>query len=295
MSPQPRILDVVPTVGRYLVLDLRAGRDPRAATGRLRDLPVENMVVGVGLPLALAVGANIPGLRTFPAPSGPGCSFPSNQGALWVFLAANELGELHDRARALLGKLDEDFVVKEDVTSFMYREGRDLTGYVDGTENPTGERAVAAAIVAGRGAGLDGSSFVAVQRWVHALDRFARSSPEVRDATIGRRLSNNEEIADAPASAHVKRAAQENFDPPAFMVRRSMPWSTGPEQGLYFVAFGESLDRFERVLLRMAGLEDGIVDGLLGFSKAVSGGYYWCPPVLDGRLDLRATAGTSPS
>jgi hypothetical protein len=30
---------------------------------------------------------------------------------------------------------------------------------------------------------------------------------------------------------------------------------------LYFVAYGESLDRFERVLRRMEGVEDGIVDG----------------------------------
>ncbi len=52
------------------------------------------------------------------------------------------------------------------------------------------------------------------------------------------------------------------------------------------MAFGESLDRFERVLSRMAGREDGIVDALLGFTRALSGGYYWCPPVQDGRLDL---------
>jgi hypothetical protein len=51
------------------------------------------------------------------------------------------------------------------------------------------------------------------------------------------------------------------------------------EHGLYFVAYGESLDRFERVLRRMAGLDDGIVDRLLSFTRAVSGGYYWCPPV----------------
>jgi len=126
-----------------------------------------------------------------------------------------------------------------------------------------------------------------VQRWVHSLDRFASFSPEVRDHSIGRRLENNEEIADAPQTAHVKRTAQESFDPPAFMVRRSMPFRRESEHGLYFVAYGESLDRFERVLMRMAGLEDGIVDALLGFSRAVSGGYYWCPPMLDGRLDLR--------
>ncbi|MDH4097464.1 MAG: Dyp-type peroxidase [Nitrospira sp.] len=90
----------------------------------------------------------------------------------------------------------------------------------------------------------------------------------------------------APASAHVKRSAQESFDLPAFMVRRSMPWATAQEQGLEFIAYVESLDRFERVLRRMAGLDDGIVDGLFTFSRPLTGGYYWCPPVTRGRLNL---------
>ena len=52
----------------------------------------------------------------------------------------------------------------------------------------------------------------------------------------------------------------DSFDPPAFMVRRSMPWGTVKEHGLYFVAYGASLDAYERALTRMVGAEDGIVD-----------------------------------
>lgn len=70
------------------------------------------------------------------------------------------------------------------------------------------------------------------------------------------------------------------------MVRRSMPWASAHEQGLEFIAYGESLDRYERVLRRMVGLEDGIVDGLFSFSRPMTGGYYWCPPMLGDRLDL---------
>lgn len=284
---QPQILEPVPGVARALVFRLRLGHDARGALDRLREVDPTHAVVAIGAPLALAVHAPIPGLRAFPALAGPGCAFPSTQGALYVAVAAQDLGELHDRSRAILAPLAEHFALDEDVPLFRYRDGRDLTGYVDGTENPTAERALDAAIVSGAGPGLDGSSFVAVQRWVHALDRFASFAQDVRDRTIGRRLSSNEEMDDAPASAHVKRAAQESFDPPAFMLRRSMPFRDRDEEGLYFVAYGESLDRFERVLRRMAGLEDGVVDGLLTFSRAVSGGYYWCPPVESGALDLR--------
>jgi putative iron-dependent peroxidase len=286
---QPGILGAVPSVGRYLVFELRLGTDPRPALLRLSELlSPERIVVGLGLPLVLQVGAQVPGLRAFPALSGPGCSFPSTQGALWAFVAGSDPTEVHDRSRSVCAILGEEFVLREEVAAFQYRQGRDLTGYEDGTENPRDDKATAAAIVSGQGAGLDGSSFVAVQRYVHDHAGFARLTPEARDHAMGRRASDNEEIADAPASAHVKRTAQESFEPTAFMVRRSMPWGGVAEHGLYFVAYGESLDRFERMLTRMAGIEDGIVDALMGFSRALSGGYYWCPPIRDGRYDWSA-------
>jgi putative iron-dependent peroxidase len=95
-------------------------------------------------------------------------------------------------------------------------------------------------------------------------------------------------LDDAPASAHVKRTAQESFDPEAFVVRRSMPWATGERAGLMFVGFGHSFDAFEAQMRRMAGLEDGVVDALFQISKPVTGAYAWVPPMRDGQLDLQA-------
>ncbi len=168
--------------------------------------------------------------------------------------------------------------------------GLDLTGYEDGTENPEGDDAGDAAIVQGAGSALDGSSFVAVQQWIHDLDRFNAKAQGERDDIIGRRLSDNEELDEAPVSAHVKRTAQESFDPEAFVVRRSLPWADAHGEGLMFVAFGKSLDAFEAQLRRMAGQEDGVIDGLFRFTRPISGSYFWCPPVSDGKLDL-ATLG----
>ncbi|MEL0028198.1 MAG: peroxidase, partial [Perlucidibaca sp.] len=96
----------------------------------------------------------------------------------------------------------------------------------------------------------------------------------------------NEELEDAPDSAHVKRTAQEDFDPEAFVLRRSMPWTAGRRAGLVFVAFGSSLAAFEAQLTRMSGAEDGIVDALFRFSRPVNGAYAWCPALRDGRMDL---------
>lgn len=286
---QPAILEPVPRVGAALVFDLDPGADPRPGLAALRGEPADGLVIlGAGAPLALALGRHVDGLRGFPALSGAGVAFPSTQGALWAFVRGDERGTVLDRCMAIQRKLGSGWRLLEEVDAFRYREGRDLTGYEDGTENPKGDAALEAAIIAGAHAGLSGGSFVAVQRFVHDLARFESLDVSARDAIIGRRFDTNEELPDAIATAHVKRSAQESFDPPAFMLRRSMPWGGLRDHGLYFVAYVEALDRFERVLRRMAGLEDGQLDGLLGVTRAVSGGYYFCPPMLDGKVDLRA-------
>ena len=286
---QPLILAPVPIVGRYLELDLREGGDPRAALQRLADITnPEYLVVGAGLPLAVALGVTIPGLRAFPALRGAGRAFPSTQCALWISVAASNDSDLFDRARTAYLAVADSFVVRQDVGAFQYRGGRDLSGYEDGTENPKDDKAVEAAIVSAAGAGLDGGSFVAVQRWKHDLTGFLSLPESVRDDFIGREMRTNEELTDAPASAHVKRAAQESFSPPSFLVRRSMPWGGVVEHGLYFVAYGASLDTYERILTRIAGIDDGIVDGIFALSHAESGGYYFCPPVRGGKLDWTA-------
>lgn len=289
MPVQPAILEPVSPSGLVMVFDLEPGADPRPALEFVRDLPARgDAIVGVGQPLVLALGRQVAGLRAFAGLSGVGVGFPSTQGALWVSLRGAEHGELLDRALVVRRALGPAWRMIEEVSTFRYRGGRDLTGYEDGTENPRGDAAVEAAVTTSEVAGLGGGSFVAVQRYVHDLERFGGLEPAARDAVIGRRYDTNEEIPDAVASAHVRRSAQESFEPPAFMLRRSMPWGSVAEHGLYFVAFVESLDRFERVLHRMAGLEDGVVDGLLSFTRAISGGYYFCPPLDGGRLDLRA-------
>jgi putative iron-dependent peroxidase len=213
---------------------------------------------------------------------------PSTPAALWLWLRGEDRGVLLHRARALEAALLPAFGLRESVDAFQYQDSRDLTGYEDGTENPREDAADAAAIVHGSGPGLDGSSFVAVQRWVHDFGRFDTLSPEQQDLSIGRHRIGNDEIDDAPPSAHVKRTAQESFSPPAFVLRRSMPWAGGPDAGLMFVAFGFSTDAFEAQLKRMTGAEDGIVDALFGFTRPLTGSYFWCPPMRGEHVDLRA-------
>jgi putative iron-dependent peroxidase len=138
---------------------------------------------------------------------------------------------------------------------------------------------------------MDGSSFVAVQQWVHDLEHFKHLEVNEQDNVFGRHISNNEEFDEAPEAAHVKRTAQESYEPEAFILRRSIPWVEGNDAGLNFIAYGKSFDAFEMILNRMVGNEDGIVDNLFRFTRPITGAYYWCPPVKDGQMNLAAISG----
>jgi putative iron-dependent peroxidase len=284
---QPGVLEAHSPVARSVAFRIAPEADVAGALRRLRDgLSTEQAVIGLGEPVVRALGKRIEGLRPFPALAGPGCSVPSTQHSLWFLIRAQDPGTTFDISQRIRALVADAFLPEDGMDLFHYAGGRDLTRFEDGTENPEGDKAVEAALVT-KGA-LAGSSFAAVQRWVHDLGRFHKMSPEQRNAIIGRDADTNEELEDAPDSAHVKRSAQESFDPEAFMVRRSMPWAGNSRQGLEFIAFVESLDRFERVMRRMVGEEDGIVDGLFRFSHPITGGYYWVPPVKGDRVDLSA-------
>lgn len=286
---QPGIMQDVPAFARYQQYSLLPASDPTEAIQTLSELvDGESVVIGVGLSLATTLNRVIDGLWHFPVLSGPSVDVPSTPAALWVWLRGDDRGELLHHSRQIEIALQSAFLLEDVVDSFKYGEGLDLTGYEDGTENPKGNDAEAAAFVAGVGAGYDGSSFVAVQQWQHDLDYFESLEEQDQDDIIGRRRSDNEELDSAPAHAHIKRTEQESYTPEAFILRRSMPWAEGMSAGLQFVAFGHSFSAFEAQLRRMVGTDDGVVDALFTISRPVSGAYYWCPPMKNGRLDLSA-------
>ncbi|MDJ0877517.1 MAG: Dyp-type peroxidase [Halieaceae bacterium] len=293
-NAQPSILPGVTRSARYLSFNTRPGVETAAVLEALNKLPIDDrLVVGIGEPLIAHCKASVPGLRTFPALTGPGVHVPSTQHDLWCWLRGDDTGDVVNQSIVIVDTLANVMQLDETVDAFKHGSeelGRDLTGYEDGTENPTGDEAVETAFVASDDAALAGSSFVAVQRWVHDLRTFGHMSADEQDLVIGRRKSDNTEIEDAPESAHVKRTEQESFSPEAHVLRRSMPFAGADGEGLNFVAFGHSLDAFEVQLRRMVGEEDGITDALFSFSRAVSGGYYWCPPVAGGKLNLGALA-----
>lgn len=269
----------------FLTLGMQAHADALPALKALRQFwKPDHGVVGLGAPLVAALGAPVPGLKAFGTVHGPGVVYPATQGALWLALYDADPGQLLLRARTALAALGDAFVVEDQTAAYTFEGGKDLSGFVDGTANPDGDAATQTAVCSG-GAGMAGSSFVHVQRWVHQLAVLERMDAAEKDDVIGRRLADNEEMEDAPASAHVKRTEQESV---GFLLRRSMPWGDVASHGLVFVAYSTGCEAFLRHLNRMVGAADGVVDALNRFSRPVTGGWYWCPPLHNGGLDLRA-------
>jgi putative iron-dependent peroxidase len=283
---QNGILSGETLLARYMtfnVIDIQAAKD--CLTEFRSMVNGESVIAGFGLSLMSAFGADIKGLHSMPVNSSSGIDIPSTPCAMWVWLRGSDRGELFHRSRSIEELLVSAFELTDVVDSFQYDDCRDLSGYVDGTENPEGDNAFNAAIVTGQGKGLDGSSFVAVQQWLHDFDMLDSMTVAEKDNSIGRHISDNEEF-DAPEFAHVKRTAHESFEPEAFIVRRSMPWAEGMNAGLMFVAFGKSFAAFEAQFNRMLGHDDKIQDAIFNFTKPITGAYFWCPPMKDGMLDL---------
>jgi putative iron-dependent peroxidase len=286
---QKGILAPVPPLARYLSFAIAPGKNPAGSLRSLRKLADgDKTVVGLSQSLVRALGREVPGLEIFPNYAAPGFNVPSTPAALWCWLRGNDRGELVHRTRTIVQSVAPVLQLHHTIDGFRYKLGFDLSGYEDGTENPKGAAAIKAAVVSSHGVGLDGGSFVAVQQWVHDLDTLETMTTKEQDHTIGRRKRDNKELGKAPASAHVKRTAQERFDPTAFIVRRSMPWADAHQAGLVFVAFGHSFDAFNALLRRMVGADDGIVDALFTFTRPISGSYFWCPPMKNRSLDFRA-------
>jgi putative iron-dependent peroxidase len=284
---QPGILAPLTPHFRFLHFDIKREDQVAESLARLQKAAWGQDVIGLGPELVARLGATVPGLRPFPQFSGSKVALPINQHALVYILRGQEQSTLMDRTLDVERLLAPGFFLRDSEDAFKYKEGRDFSGYEDGTENPE-ERAEEVALIHGRGPGLDGGSMLALQIYIHDLPALFERDPQAQDHIIGRSRLDNEELDDAPETAHVKRAAQESFEPEAFMIRRSVPYTKGLEKGLVFVAYGRSLDAFDAVLKRMVGAEDGLVDALFSFTRPRSGATYFCPPLSGQHLDLSA-------
>ena len=130
--------------------------------------------------------------------------------------------------------------IQEDETGFRYLDNRDLTGFVDGTENPQGESRASVTLVGDEDNAFSGGCYTHTQKWVHKFNQWDKLAVSDQEKVIGRTKKDDIEFSDeekAP-TAHVKRSNVKNSEGKKMeILRHSMPYGNAAEGGLYFVSY----------------------------------------------------------
>jgi putative iron-dependent peroxidase len=289
LLPQPGIFAQGTAAHYFLELDVRRDASPSEVLESFRRVRAPDVSAG-GVNLVVAFGSELwrgaPGVQAPGALSNfreivgtEGHVAPATQHDVWLWFSGTTPDVVWEHARAAVELVRAVATVASEQAGFAYRGGRDITGFVDGTANPPTLEAPEVAIVPAGQPG-EGGSFVLVQRWVHDLRTFGDLSVPEQERVIGRTKAESIELADdaKPPTAHVARVTVEVEGEELQIVRRSVPYGSVAEHGLYFVAFSADPSRFTRMLSRMFGISgDGIRDRLTDFSHPVSGAFYYAP------------------
>jgi putative iron-dependent peroxidase len=283
-TPQTGIFAQGSRSHRHLEFDLDADASPAEVLGLLAPLRQPsvtaggaNIVVGFAPELwrRLAPDAVPDLLAPFPSIDG----VPVAQHDIWVWIHGTGEDVMFDVARDVVALLEPKVVLASEVAGFVYHDSRDLTGFIDGTENPAVEEAFDVALVPAGEPGEAGS-FAMVQRWVHDLRAFGALDIAQQEGVIGRTKIDSVELDDEvkPPTAHIARVVIEEDGEELELWRRSVPYGTMREHGLEFVAFSADPSRFEKMLRRMFGeSDDGLHDRLTDFSRPVASAAYFVP------------------
>jgi porphyrinogen peroxidase len=217
-----------------------------------------------------------PELKAF-SPLGKGIA-PATQRDLLIHIQSLRHDVNFSLAQAALATFADAVNIEEETHGFRWVEERDLSGFVDGTENPQGEARQQVAIIAD---GPDaGGSYVFTQRWEHNLKLWNRMAVEKQEAIIGRTKVDNEELPgdQRPATSHLSRVDLKEEGKGLKILRQSLPYgSASGTHGLYFISYCNRLYNIEQQLLSMFGERDGKMDAMLRFTKPVTGSYFFAP------------------
>jgi porphyrinogen peroxidase len=285
-TPQAGIFALGTSSHCYLEFDLRGAqnsrqfaatiaaiREPRTTTGGV------NFVIGFRPELlsSLLPDALPAGIRGFNEDirGTEGFAMPATQHDALVWLSGSAYDVLFDMAHSVVRDLGGQATLAEETPSWSYRHDRDLTGFIDGSENPTLLEAPVAALVPEGAAGAAGSVLL-LQKWKHQVEQWEALSTEQQELIMGRRKLDSIELEDKPKSSHVARTDQDRF---GNIFRRNMPYGRVSDHGTMFVGFSAEQPRLAHMLESMAGVLDGTRDALTRFSQPLSGSYYFVPSV----------------
>ncbi len=212
-----------------------------------------------------------------------GFSIPSTQRDIFFWIHGGDLSTVFDQALHIERSLKPVASLELDERGFVYHNSRDLIGFVDGTANPKEEKRQEAALIPDGEKGA-GGSIVLSQKWVHNLEAWSGLSVEMQEKVVGRTKFKDEELEGEamPDDSHVSRTDLKVDGVAMKIYRRSTPYGTVTQNGLYFLSFACDTLRYSSQLESMFGLSgDNKFDQLIRFSSPVTSSYWFAPSVED--------------
>ena len=252
---------------------ISAIREPRTTTGGVnfvigfrpelwREILPEDAPAGVE-----GFNKDIQGIEAF--------VMPATQHDALVWLSGSSYDVLFDMARSVVQDLAGQASLTDETSSWPYRHDRDLTGFIDGSENPTLLDAPMAALLPEGVPGAAGSVLL-LQKWKHKVAAWEALPVDQQERIIGRSKPDSIEFEHKASDSHVARTDQDEF---GHIFRRNMPYGDVEDHGTMFVGFSSDQKRLSRMLDSMAGLVNGTRDALTRYTDALTGSYYFVPSV----------------
>jgi porphyrinogen peroxidase len=261
------------TLRTELVETIASMREPRTTMGGV------NLVAGFRPELWGEVTRHDlpPGLEGFNADvvGADGFAMPATQHDAVLWLSGGAYDVIFDLSRSSIAELAGIATIAEETSSWPYRHDLDLTGFIDGTENPTLVDA-AEVVVIGDGRVGAGGTVLLLQKWVHDASAWEVLSVADQERVIGRRKLDSVELEDKAPDSHVASTDQDRFGK---IFRRNMPYGTVTDHGTMFVGFSADQQPLRTMLESMAGMTGGSRDALTKYTRPLTGAYYFVPAV----------------
>ena len=212
-----------------------------------------------------------------------GYAMPATQHDAVLWLSGSAYDVIFDTGRAAIAALDGIASLADETSSWPYQHDRDLTGFIDGSENPTLVEAPGYVVVP-EGSPGEGGTVLLLQKWAHDAVAWEALPVSEQERVIGRTKADSLELDPKDPTSHVASTDQDTF---GHIFRRNMPYGTITDHGTMFVGFAAEQKPLADMLESMAGLVSGERDALTDYSRPLTGAYYFVPSI-DSLLQLSA-------
>ena len=200
---------------------------------------------------------------------------PATQHDALLWISGSAYDVVFDVAHAAINAVKDLASVAEETSSWSYRHDRDLTGFIDGSENPSLIEAPEVAIIP-EGTPGEGGTILLLQKWRHDTAAWETLPVAHQERVMGRTKLDSVELDPKPADSHVASTDQDEYGK---IFRRNMPYGTVTDHGTMFVGFSAEQRRLTRMLESMAGLVTGVRDALTRYTQPITGAWYFVPPI----------------